>query len=164
MIHQHSHDSLDLAAPEPVVLADVDKTGGTVQIEYGFMPRANYMDVGRPVIVRVDDNPKPVKSEDRRRRAIVSDYLTAWVFTAKQQIRHDASEALHTIVDRLPRNQLTPNNLTHISSFLRHPRDTNTANLIEANHPLNQPNGALDPTSPHGLNHLRLVHRMQVVG
>jgi len=80
MIRKYSRYSPDLATRESVVLAEVDGTRGTVQIEYGFMLRASYMDVGGTMIVRVDDNTKPVESEDRRHKVIVSDFLTAWVF------------------------------------------------------------------------------------
>ena len=46
---------LDLATRESVVLAEVDGTDGTVQIEYGFVSRANHVDVGGPMIIRVND-------------------------------------------------------------------------------------------------------------
>jgi hypothetical protein len=81
MIRQHSCYALDLATRESIVLAEVDGTTGTVQIEYGFVSPANHVNVGGPMIVRVDDNPKSVESEDRRHTLIVSNFLTAWVLS-----------------------------------------------------------------------------------
>ncbi len=79
MIRQHSCYVLDLATRESIVLAEVNGTNQTVQIEDGFVPRANHVDVGGPMIVRVDDNPKSVEPEDRRHKLIVHEFLTAWV-------------------------------------------------------------------------------------
>jgi hypothetical protein len=37
------------------------------------------VDVGRPMIVRIDRNPQPVKSENRRHKSILTGFLSAWV-------------------------------------------------------------------------------------
>lgn len=44
------------------VLADIDGTGGTVQIEYGLVSHVDHVDVdvGGPMIVRVADDARPV--------------------------------------------------------------------------------------------------------
>ena len=70
---------LDLATRESIVLTEVNRTSGTVQIKYGFVAPANHVDVGGPMIVRVNDNSKSIKSKDRRHKSLYPIFLTAWV-------------------------------------------------------------------------------------
>jgi hypothetical protein len=37
------------------------------------------VDVGRPMIVRIDHNPQAVESENRRHKSILAEFLSAWV-------------------------------------------------------------------------------------
>jgi hypothetical protein len=47
-----------LAPRESIVLPESYRSCRATQIEYRFAARPNHMDVGRPVIIRVDHNPR----------------------------------------------------------------------------------------------------------
>jgi hypothetical protein len=79
VVHQDAWYAPDLTPLESVVLPEIYRSGRTVQIEYRFATRPNRVDVGRPMIVRIDHYPQPAKSENRRHKSILPGFLSAWV-------------------------------------------------------------------------------------
>lgn len=69
---QNPSDVIYLRTGETVVLAKLNWTARTVQIEDRFMLGADHVNVSRTVIVRVDGHPQAMEPEDRRHEDIVS--------------------------------------------------------------------------------------------
>jgi hypothetical protein len=61
-------DAVELANGKAVVLAKANWTFRAVQIEDGFRPRTDDVNVCWPVVVRVDDYSKVANSQDGRHR------------------------------------------------------------------------------------------------
>ena len=54
----------------PIVLTQFDRTVRTVQIEHGLSPTVPDMHVSGTMIVRIDHDPHPAESENRRHEAL----------------------------------------------------------------------------------------------
>jgi hypothetical protein len=54
-----------------MVLPELYRSGRTVQIEYGLTTTPNHMDMGRPMIVRIDHNTQPIEPHYGRHQSIV---------------------------------------------------------------------------------------------
>jgi hypothetical protein len=61
-------DATDLPEPEPIVFSQFHRSIRTVQVEYGLAALANDMDMGRPMIVRVDHGALCANAQNRRHR------------------------------------------------------------------------------------------------
>jgi len=59
-------------ASEPVILAQFDRAGRTLQFIYRFMAHPNGVNMRRTVIVRIDNNPKSAVPQNSWHRYIVS--------------------------------------------------------------------------------------------
>jgi hypothetical protein len=69
----------DLTPRESIVLPEFYRSGRTVQIEDRLATAPNRVDVGRSMIVRINHNPQPAQSENRRHKSILAGFLSAWV-------------------------------------------------------------------------------------
>ena len=79
VVRQDAKSVPDLTPRESVVLPEIRRPGRTVQMEDRLATASDRVDVGRPMIVRIDRNPQPVKSENRRHKSILAGFLSAWV-------------------------------------------------------------------------------------
>ena len=79
VVRQDAKDVPDLTPRESVVLPEIRRSGRTVQMEDRLATAPGRVDVGRPMIVRIDHNPQPVESENRRHKSILAGFLSAWV-------------------------------------------------------------------------------------
>jgi hypothetical protein len=69
VIHQDASHGLDLPARESIILPQLHRSYRTVQIEYRLATSANHMNMGRSMIVRINNNPQSIKPENRRHYA-----------------------------------------------------------------------------------------------
>ncbi len=74
MIVQECGDSFEFADRETFTLPKAHRASQAIQIKDSFMLRTLYVDMFRPVIVRIDDYAKIAKSQDgwHRRRIAYS--------------------------------------------------------------------------------------------
>jgi len=59
-------DTADVAISKAKVLAQLRRAVRASQIEDGFAPRTDYMDMRRPMVIRVDHDPQPIEATYRR--------------------------------------------------------------------------------------------------
>ena len=78
-VRQDAKDVPDLTPRESIVFPEIRRSGWTVQMEDRLATTPNGVDVRRPMIIRIDHNPQPVKSENRRHKSILAGFLSAWV-------------------------------------------------------------------------------------
>jgi hypothetical protein len=62
---QDAKEAPDLSPREPIVFPEFYGSGQTVQIKHRLATTPNRVDVRRPMIVRIDRDPQPVKPENR---------------------------------------------------------------------------------------------------
>jgi hypothetical protein len=79
VVRQDAEDVPDVTPRKSVVLPEIRRSGWAVQMEDRLATTPGRVDVGRSMIVRIDHNPQPVKSENRRHKVILAEFLSAWV-------------------------------------------------------------------------------------
>jgi hypothetical protein len=66
MIRQNAQHVPNLAPRESIVFPEFQGSSQTVQIEYRLATTPDYVNMGWPMIIRIDHNPQPVEPQDRR--------------------------------------------------------------------------------------------------
>jgi len=72
MRHHAVYYAVQLPIGESIVFPKVDRPGRTVQVEYGLTTTPEYMYVGGPMIIRIDDNTQAIESQDCRHDSMLS--------------------------------------------------------------------------------------------
>jgi hypothetical protein len=69
----------EIASREGIILPKLHRTCRAVQVEHGFTATTDHMDMGRPVVVWIDHDAKPIEPKNGRHRVIIAQFLSAWV-------------------------------------------------------------------------------------
>jgi hypothetical protein len=84
MLVEVRDDRGQVGARESVVFTQIDGPFGALEFKDGLMPIANDVDMRWPMIVRIYDNLKRAKPEDRWQSVMLAYNQIAWVILAKQ--------------------------------------------------------------------------------
>jgi hypothetical protein len=72
ILQQCGSDPGQFPAAKSVILPHFDRASGTVHLEYNFVAVPDDMNMGRPMIVGINDNAKAAKPEDGRHKDTLS--------------------------------------------------------------------------------------------
>jgi hypothetical protein len=85
MLSQCLLNQIQYVLCEAKVFPDGDRPIRAIQFKDGLVPVSDYVDVCRPMVIRINDNAKTRKPQDGWHIPIISN-LSAWVITGKAAI------------------------------------------------------------------------------